>query len=395
MRIVLFYSDVESFNYFTDQLAQELQRRNHEIFILDIRNPPDWDSHSYANFALFAEGQVDLAVGFDGFGIKGKLFIALWNEKNTLAVNILMDHPLRFHPTMELHPNRYLQLCCDYNHVDYVRTYFSEEVPYAAFLPHAGTFMEQEYVIPYAQRKYDILFSGTYYKPQEQWLRIHEWFTEEEPMYQFYRVMAEYMITHSAVTTEQAAIETIQYFGMQVSERQLKTIFRCSEPLDWMARMYQRERVVQTLAEAGFDIWLLGRGWENHPSAGLSNVHRIDDRIPFAQTLPYMADAKINLNVMPWFKAGTHDRIFNIFLQHSLPLTDSSSWIDQNYIAGEEIAIYDLERLEELPQIAQTLLEDEIRVQQMINRGYEKTSRNFTWVNCVDQILDIVQQYPE
>ena len=38
MRTVLFYSGVESFNYYTDQLFEELTRRQHEIFILDLRN---------------------------------------------------------------------------------------------------------------------------------------------------------------------------------------------------------------------------------------------------------------------------------------------------------------------------------------------------------------------
>ena len=105
-----------------------------------------------------------------------------------------------------------------------------------------------------------------------------------------------------------------------------------------------------------------------------------------------MADAKVNLNVMPWFKAGTHDRIFNIFLQHSLPLTDTSSWIDENYVDGEEIALYDLDDLEQLPQIAGQLLNDAERTKEMIRKGYEKTKRNYTWVNCVDQILSAVER---
>lgn len=105
-----------------------------------------------------------------------------------------------------------------------------------------------------------------------------------------------------------------------------------------------------------------------------------------------MADARINLNVMPWFKAGTHDRIFNILLQHSLPLTDSSSWIDENFRAGEEIAIYDLERLKELPQIAGELLQNKAKAEEMIERGYQKVRDNFTWANCVDQIIGTMEK---
>ena len=52
------------------------------------------------------------------------MFIELWDSMDTVALNILMDHPLRFHPTMQTHPRNYVQFCCDDNHVDYVKKYF-------------------------------------------------------------------------------------------------------------------------------------------------------------------------------------------------------------------------------------------------------------------------------
>ena len=151
--------------------------------------------------------------------------------------------------------------------------------------------------------------------------------------------------------------------------------------------MYQRGQVVSILAESGLDLYLLGRGWENHSSAKYSNVHRINDRVPYAQTLTAMAAAKINLNVFPWFKAGTHDRIFNTLLQHSLPLTDSSRWVDMNFKDGQDIVLYDLKHLEHLPDIAEQMLKDSARAEQIIQNGYEKVRQNFTWSNCADWIL--------
>lgn len=362
------------------------------MFILDLRNPSDEDTHSYQNFEQFIKNPVDAVICFDGFGLKNDLFIRLWDEKNTLAVNILMDHPLRFHPTMNRHPQKYIQFCCDRNHVDYVRKYFAAEVGHVAFLPHAGTLTPPKNVLSFSKRRYDILFSGSYIRPEIKLAEINRNFPEGTTMNLLYKMMADYLIIYSTVTVEQAALDVIAQMGLQVSGQQLKSIFRCAEPIDWMIRMYQRGRVVQAIAEAGFEIWLLGNGWEDHPSIGLSNVHRLDDFIPYEQTLAYMEDARINLNVMPWFKSGTHDRIFNILLRHSLPLTDSSSWLKENYKEGEEIAVYDLDHLEKLPGIVQSLLEDEAKSEDMIRKGYEKTSRSFTWMNCVDQILAAVQQ---
>ena len=115
MRTVLFYSGVESFNYYTDQLFEELTRRQHEIFILDLRNPEPEDPHSYVHFEQFLKQPVDLAVCYDSFGFKNDAFIDLWNEQGTVLANIMVDHPLRFHPTMSRHPDRYVQFCVDRN----------------------------------------------------------------------------------------------------------------------------------------------------------------------------------------------------------------------------------------------------------------------------------------
>lgn len=392
MNIVMFYTGIESFNYYTDQLEMELARRGHEIFILDLRNPPEDDQHSYANCMRFIQRDIDVIIGYDGFGMKEDLFIELWDEKDAVAVNIEVDPPLRFHPTMQHHPRKYIQLCCDKLHVAYVEKYFGEYVEHVEFMPHAGTYTPQEEVIPFSKRKYDILFSGTYYRPEDQMKKIDSWFPKGEPMNRFYYEMAEMMCQDSTLTAEQAALDTIQKMDMPVTDGQLKMIFRCCEPLDWMARMYYRGNVIQTLAQSGLEIWLLGRGWENHTSASFPNVHRICDRIPFADTLEYLADAKISLNVMPWFKAGTHERLFNSLLQHSLLLTDKSSWIEENFVAGEEIAVYDLEHLEILPEYAAELLSDSRKAEAMIQKGYEKTVENYTWTNCADRILEAVER---
>lgn len=106
-----------------------------------------------------------------------------------------------------------------------------------------------------------------------------------------------------------------------------------------------------------------------------------------------MADAKINLNVFPWFKSGTHDRIFNTLLQRSLPLTDRSAWADNYFTDGEDIAFYDLKHLEQLPLIAGRLLNNPAEAEKMIQRGYEKVEHDLTWTNCADWILDAVLEY--
>ncbi len=388
MRIVLFYTRIESFNFFTDQLDQELQLRGHDTFIWDFMNPPADNPHSYENFMIFASRKIDLAIGFDGMCFRHDALINVWDTLGTIVVDIFMDPPLRFHPTLKKHPKNYFLFCCDYDHVDYVTRYFPDDVPHVAFMPHIGTVPQYEIpVVPYAARKYDILFSATYYSPESKLAEMKEMLSDNSDMQQFYHLMYRNMIEDSALTTEQAVFLTLQQLEWSVPDDTLRTIFRCSEPIDWAIRMYQRGQVVSALAESGLDLYLLGRGWEDHSSAKYPNVHRIADRIPYAQTLSAMADAKINLNVFPWFKSGTHDRIFNTLLQRSLPLTDSSRWVDAHFTDGQDIVLYDLKHLEQLPEIAGRMLDSPELAENIIQKGYEKVLREYTWRNCVDWIL--------
>ncbi len=391
MRIVLFYSEEEAFNYFTDQLVKEFTARGHETFVLDLPAIDPQRPESYAEFAAFLSEKVDAVVCFDGLGTREDMFIEAWDRQDAVVVDILLDPPLRFHATWEKHPRNYLLLCCDHNHAAYVKKYFGGQVPRVGFMPHAGVRPgPEEAAVPWGKKKYDILFSGTYYRPGEQFARITEHFPSGTPMYRFYEAVYQLLKRNSGLTVEQAVEELLAQLGEELPEEQKKTILLCSGSVDWAIRMDQRERVVQTLAEAGFELYLLGRGWENHPSAGEANVHRIDGRIPFEKTLDYMSEAKICLNVMPWFKAGSHERIFNALLRHSLPLTDSSSWISEHFTDGEDIALYDLNFLEQLPFITDRLLADEDRTTSMIRRGYEKAAEMYTWANCADRVLEAV-----
>ncbi len=394
MRIVLFYSETESFNFFTDRLAEELKARGHEVFILDYLQPRSQGAHSYQAFAEFAVKKIDAVICFDGLGSREDMFIELWDAHEAVVVNILMDHPLRFHPMLAKHPRRYLLFCCDWNHVEYVKRYFGREVPCVLFMPHVGVLPKEDsgQEIPYEKRKFEILFSGTYYQPESMLSQIKEQlhfnFSDNTTAEDFYRRMYQELVRDSSLTTEAAVLDTAGRLGWQISEDAVKMLMNGSVYVDWAIRMYQRERVVKALAEAGLPLYLLGRGGENHPSVHCKNVHHLNDRVPYAETLPLMADAKINLNVFPWFKYGTHDRIFNTLLQHSLPLTDSSRWIEENFTDGEDIALYDLDHLEELPRIAEGLLSDPDRAEAMIEKGYEKVRDNLTWGHCTEWVLE-------
>lgn len=392
MRIVLFYSEIDSFNFAADELEREFQLLGHEVFILDLNNPPKENPHSYQHLMQFMVRKVDVVVCFDGIGCRDDLFIEIWDASGAVVIDILMDPPLRFHTTLERHPTNYFLFCCDLEHVEYVKKYFGQTVPYVAFMPHAGVMPPQDMpVIPYADRKYDVLFTGTYYHYQDRFAQIGQMFAEGSDMYRLYQRMFENLVHDSSLTIEKALLGTLEQFGWSVPEEMLKTMLRCSEAVDWTIRTWQRETVIHTLAEAGTELYLLGKGWQDYPGIRYPNVHVVDGWVHYGRTLEITAETRISLNVMPWFKAGTHDRIFNALLQRSVPLTDSSAWLSENFTDGVDIAYYDLKNLEQLPVIVQRLLDDVPYAEGIIERGYEKVANNLTWSNCAEWIIAMIQ----
>lgn len=393
LRIVQFYSGTDSFNFFTDQLTKELHRRGHEVFVCDLGDVSGKTEHSYDHLNRFLLKKIDAVICFDGIGTREEQFIQQWDKHQAVVLDILMDPPFRFHPTLEKHPQNYVLFCCDQEHVSYVKKYFPQEVPNVIFMPHVGAVSEKDEVaVPYKERKYDILFSASYYHPMSQMEKIKCLFPDQPDMWKFYQQMFENLVEDSSLTIERAVLHTLQQFHLSASDEMLKMLLNRSLYVDWAIRMYHRGRVVEALAEAGLELYLLGPGWEDHPSAGYPNVHRLGSQVPYKQTLAFMADARINLNVMPWFKSGTHDRIFNTLLQHSLPLTDPSSWITEHFTDGVDIALYDLNHLEQIPDIARQLLADPMRAEMIIQRGYKKVSQNLTWSNCADWLLEVAKQ---
>ncbi len=393
LRIVQFYSETESFNFFTDRLAEELLKRGHEVFICDLDDISCKTEHSYDHLNRFLEKKVDVVICFDGIGTREEQFIRQWDKHGAVVLDILMDPPFRFHPTLERHPKEYILFCCDKEHVEYVKKYFPEEVPNVIFMPHVGSVIEEKGpTIPYKDRKYDILFSASYLHPQSQMEKIKDLFPGQPDVWRFYWQMFEDLVTDSSLTIEKAVLGTLQKFDLSISDEMLKMLLNRSLYVDWAIRMYHRGRVVMALAEAGLDLYLLGPGWEDHPSASYRNVHRLDAMVPYRQTLTFMGDARINLNVMPWFKAGTHDRIFNTLLQHSLPFTDPSSWIIDNFTDGEDIVLYELDHLEQLPELVNQFLTDIARAEEIIQKGYSKVRRDLTWSNCADWIIGAADQ---
>ncbi|MCM1302692.1 MAG: glycosyltransferase [Lachnospiraceae bacterium] len=379
MRFLLFYGAIESLNHFTNELNTELRKRGHSTFVVDM-------CQEELDFVeALPDGNIDCAVCYDCVGTFGK---ELYDEKGITVVNILMDHPMNLAFCMRNPPEKYIQLSPDENHVVYAKRFFSIENVF--FMPHMASLCTEFHQIPYEKKSIEILFPGSVCSCNALYEQIKErWYSESSLLLAL--SMLEYLLENPEKTLEEALYYVLLDRDMELSDPAIAAFMEHSKAIDSFVRMYHRERVLIEIARSGIPVTIIGNGWENLALAQWSNV-TIGGGRSFEEIFPYMERAKITLTVMPWFKAGTHDRIFNALMHYSCPLTDDSSWLLEHFKPDEECAYYSLKRLEDIPYKIYQLLNHPEMQQRIISNGRDKVLNNYTTSQIVDQILQHLKE---
>ena len=100
-----------------------------------------------------------------------------------------------------------------------------------------------------------------------------------------------------------------------------------------------------------------------------------------------MQDSRFVLNSMPWFKDGTHDRVYNAMLARSLCITDPSGYLSREFTDGKDILCYSLENMEELPELIRYYEAHPDEAVRIIENGYQKAVLSHTWQNRSIELL--------
>ena len=390
MRIILFYSGIESFNYFTDQINNELHNLNHETFILDLRDANNAPGHSLRDLYEFTKTQVDAAIGYDQMPTIGPGYIEMWNELNIPVISIFLDPPFRFGKYNRALPKAYLRFCCDIEHITWCKRFCTDTMPNVYFLPHGATVPDNE-PPSWENKKYDILFSGTYYKRESYIKAIREKYSGAVQKILFDAI--EFMKTNPSFSFPAAVDRILSYADYNADDLTRLSVMESGEEADWFIRMYYREKVIDSVLESDRDLWIVGRGWEYYPRFNHPHLHHISEHVPFSDYLNMMAEAKINLNVMPWYKDGTNDSVFNTLLRHSIPLTDSSIYLKEQFIDRDSIFYYELNKLNLIPDIIEDILSDPLKAELAILKGISIVHDKYTWTQLVSNILNAVNSF--
>jgi len=107
--------------------------------------------------------------------------------------------------------------------------------------------------------------------------------------------------------------------------------------------------------------------------------------------LKMLADSRIALNVMPWFKQGAHNRVFNAMLCGTVSLTDSSVYLKEIIKDGQQAVFYELNDWDGLSERVEYLLSHVSEAEEIAVSGYQFAAAHHRWANRGEAIDHYLQ----
>lgn len=389
-RIILFKGDIETTGYFSMQMEKTFLKEGFKTFFFDYEHV----TGSVERLLRFIRRGETAVVTFNYHGICGENEVVydkdkkeyLWDALNIPCINIVVDHPFYYHHFFKILPKNYIHISIDRNHERYMKEYFPM-VKRGPFLPLAGTSLyEDGNYPPIKDRVMDIVFVGNYEPPENFDVYIQR---IDEEYTAFYMGVINELKEHPDRLLEDVMKAHIIWEIPEVTYEELKETMGNIIFLDMYIRFFFRGEAVRILAEAGLKVHVFGSGWEQLSCSRKENII-IGGSLKSKECLEKIAQGKISLNVMPWFKDGAHDRIFNTMLNGAVCLTDSSVYLDSVLKDGRNAAVYSLSSIEKLPQIAKGLLSDPENMQKIADAGYKMSKKEHTWEDRTYEIIKVL-----
>lgn len=129
-----------------------------------------------------------------------------------------------------------------------------------------------------------------------------------------------------------------------------------------------------------------------HSLKGMKNV-TVHPAVSFEKSLEILKQSKICLNSMPFFKNGTHERIFTGLACRALPITTDNLWIRDNFKHGENILIYRPYHWNEVDSWVTEYIKHDEKRERMIDQGREIVMRRHTWDIRVLQLINNLDNF--
>lgn len=382
-KILVYKGDAQydTLGVFADHCAMELENMGCCVIIIDFADV----KNSSINLLSQIGEKIDAIISFNAIGVdlesqQGQFVLDYFDAP---YYAYLMDHPMHHNYRLSTYLHNYNVICIDKNHLKYIEDHY-KNIKTSAMIAHGG--IVSDMLIPYENRKIDVLFTGSYSDPDVILEKLEQ--LPEDIKGMAFGVI-DLMISECELTEEEAFVKYFIKYGLEELIPTIKDWMTGIVQIDQYVRNYFRYLLISTLVESGITVNVYGSGWEKFHCLHRENLI-VSPPVKYNENLRIIADSKVVLNIMPGFKAGSHERIFNAMLNQSVCVTDSSSYIDEHFTDGKDIILYSIKQIQEVSKIIGSILNDSDKAKQIAMAGYANACENHTWKNRMEEFLQLI-----
>lgn len=387
-RILIFYGNqlcYNTLNIFAESIESCLKKKGHDVVLADAYS-------NEADFLEFVEqaalGGIDAAIAFNA---DGNVLACrdILNAHQIPLYDWIVDHPCDHIKVLNASVDDLNVITLDRDHVGFIERHI-DNVRSAHMIPLGGfgyndcdDFTEERF----HDRKYGLIFTGSYvpYTQFEESI-----LSLPDRMKKMTVLMIEYMLTNRTATNEDALDHALrEVIGTdQIPSNVYQECAYYTSNSNVYVRHFVREEIMRYIVDSGVQIDFFGPGWERLGFDKKKNVV-LHDRVDYIESAKACAEAKLSLNVMPWFKDGLHDRIPTAMMNGSAVVTDTSRYIDEVFKGegdDQDIFLFDIKKPVDIPSTIEKILTDEDKLFQVAQRGRTNAINNMTWENRVEEL---------
>ncbi len=386
-RIIFIKGAVETLEFFSLQLAKSFEAQGFQTWFWDLKSPLG----SREAFESLGGYTPSVLLTFNFIGLSGESQFqsgpcSIWEQYHVKIFCIMVDHPMYYHRLLEPDIKNLSLICIDRGHQAFVEHYYPK-FRNVHFLPLAGTKLPGE-PVPYAMRDIGAIFAGNYVPPEN--LLPHIRHMDEESKAFYFDIIHE-LAKYPDRPLEQELIGRLEQEFPRITREETLSCLHSMVFIDLYVRSLFRRDIICTLAEHGVPVTVIGKDWEKAGCKCPENL-RLAGQQDSRTCLEYMGHAKIAVNVMPWFKDGAHDRIFNGMLQGCAVVTDSSAYLDEILCDGKDYVRFQLEQYEEISQKVDWLFQHPKEAEAIADAGQKKASLGHTWEHRAYELGEIFRR---
>ena len=189
--------------------------------------------------------------------------------------------------------------------------------------------------------------------------------------------------------SEKALWKVLEYYGIRICDTDFLNLLETLRDAAICIAAYYREKVICTLLDAGIELHVYGESWDKAFFAEHKYLIR-HPGINVEDSLRIMEQAKISLNVMSWHKDGFTERVLNSMLAKAVVVSDKSTRLEEEFVDGEDIILFNLAQINELPKRVKALLQDGERLKRIAESGAKKVIEKHLWIHRAKELLNII-----